>query len=94
MRIVLSVALLLLLCAADFPEFARPGAPPSTIELAQGWKLSSASDLQADGAVLSNGDYRDSGWHSIGRMPSTVLQTLQADGTYPNLDVGTGGIES
>jgi len=94
MRIVLSVALLLLLCAADFPEFARPGAPPSTIELAQGWKLSSASDLQADGAVLSNGDYRDSGWHSIGRMPSTVLQTLQADGTYPNLYVGTNLVDS
>ena len=89
LRIVLSVALLLVLCAADFPEFARPGPPPSTIELAQGWSLSSAGDLHADGAALSHADYKGSNWHQINRMPSTVLQTLQNDGTYPNLYVGT-----
>jgi exo-1,4-beta-D-glucosaminidase len=89
MRIVTSVALLLVLCAADFPDFARSGPPPSTIELAQGWTLSSARGLAADGAALSRTDYRETSWHQINRMPSTVLQTLQNDGTYPNLYVGT-----
>ena len=33
--------------------------------------------------------YADSGWHSVTRMPATVLQALQQDGTYPDLYVGT-----
>src|SRR6476660_1944075 len=49
LRILLSVALLLLLCAADFPDFAKPGAPPGQIELAQGWSLVSARNVQEDG---------------------------------------------
>jgi exo-1,4-beta-D-glucosaminidase len=89
LRIVVSLALLLVVCAADFPDFARPGPPPATIELTQGWKLVSARDLSADGAALSRPDYKASGWHAISRMPSTVLQTLQADGTYRDLYVGT-----
>ncbi len=89
LRIVTSVALLLVLCAADFPDFARPGPPPSTIELTSGWSLASARGLPADGAVLSSTDYKGSSWHRINRMPSTVLQTLQDDGTYPDLYVGT-----
>ena len=90
LRILLSVALLLLLCAADFPDFARPGPPPAgEMELAQGWTLTSAKDVQADGATLSRPDYHSSGWHAIPRMPATVLQTLEQDGTYPNLYYGT-----
>jgi exo-1,4-beta-D-glucosaminidase len=89
LRIVVSVALLLLLCAADFPDFARPGPPPGKIELAQGWELASARDQPADGAALSQPGVRGSTWHAISRMPSTVLQTLQDDGTYPDLYVGT-----
>jgi exo-1,4-beta-D-glucosaminidase len=89
LRIGVSAALLLLLCAADFPEFARPEPAPATIELADGWALSSADGLAADGAALSRPEFRDAGWHAIRRMPSTVLQTLQDDGTYPDLYVGT-----
>jgi exo-1,4-beta-D-glucosaminidase len=89
LRILLSVALLLLLCAADFPDFAKPGVPPGQIELAQGWSLVSARNVQADGAVLSGPGYRAAGWHAIPRMPATVLQTLQDDGTYPDLYYGT-----
>jgi exo-1,4-beta-D-glucosaminidase len=88
-RILLSIALLLVLCAADFPDFAHPGPPPGQIELAQGWSLISATGLAADGAALSSPGYKGSGWHTIPRMPSTVLQTLQADGTYPSVYVGT-----
>jgi exo-1,4-beta-D-glucosaminidase len=89
LRIVLSVALLLLLCAADFPDFAKPGPPPGQIELAQGWSLVSARNVPADGAALSKPDYKAAGWHTIPRMPATVLQTLQEDGTYPDLYYGT-----
>jgi exo-1,4-beta-D-glucosaminidase len=89
LRIAVSLALLLVVCAADFPDFARPGPPPAKIELAQGWKLVSARDLSADGAALSRPDVKDSGWHAISRMPATVLQTLQSDGTYPDLYFGT-----
>jgi len=89
LRILLSVALLLLLCAADFPDFAKPGPPPGQIELAQGWSLVSARNVPADGAALSSTDYKAAGWHSIPRMPATVLQTLEADGTYPDLYYGT-----
>src|SRR5881275_1366037 len=88
-RILLSVALLLLLCAADFPDFAKPGPPPGQIELAQGWSLVSAHNVTASGAALSKPDYKAAGWHTIPRMPATVLQTLQEDGTYPNLYYGT-----
>ena len=89
LRILLSVALLLLLCAADFPDFDTPGPPPGQFELATGWSLVSARNVPADGAVLSKPDYKATGWHAIPRMPATVLQTLQADGTYPNLYYGT-----
>jgi exo-1,4-beta-D-glucosaminidase len=89
LRILLSVALLLLLCAADFPDFARPGPPPGEIELSQGWTLKSDRYMGADGAALSNTHYKGSGWHAIPRMPATVLQTLQQDGTYPDVYFGT-----
>ncbi len=89
LRILLSIALLLLLCAADFPDFAKPGPPPGQIELARGWSLVSARDVHADGAALSRPDYKATGWHAIPRMPATVLQTLQQDGTYPDLYYGT-----
>lgn len=89
LRILFSVGLLLLLCAADFADFARPGPAPATIELAGGWKLSSAKDAPADGATLSQPGYRDTGWHTITRMPSTVLQALEDDGTYRDLYDGT-----
>ena len=88
-RILLSVALLLVLCAADFPDFARSGPAPGEIELAHGWSLISATGLASGGAALSSPNYKGQGWHSIAKMPATVLQTLQADGTYPNLYVGT-----
>ena len=78
-----------MLCAGDFPAFARPEAAPSTIELSQGWRLSSARDVPADGAEVSSAGYRDDDWHAIKQMPATVLEALQDDGTYPNLYFGT-----
>jgi exo-1,4-beta-D-glucosaminidase len=79
---------LVVLCAADFSAPARPEPSPGTIELAGGWQLSSARGLRADGASLSRADFQESGWHPIRRMPATVLEVLEDDGTYPDLYYG------
>ncbi len=86
------VALLVAVCtlgAGDFPSFARAQAAPADIELSDGWKLSSARKVAESGDAVSSPGYDDGGWHSVRRMPATVLQTLQDDGVYPNLYVGT-----
>ena len=75
-------------CAGSFPTFARPQPPPDQIELAEGWQLASARELTADGADISRADYPGQGWHTIRRMPATVLEVLQDDGTYPDLYFG------
>lgn len=81
--------LAVLLCAADLPGFARPEPAPVTVELADSWELAAQPDVTADGAALSQPDYDGTGWHAIQRMPATVLDVLQADGTYPDLYYGT-----
>ena len=42
-----------------------------------------------DLAAVSTAGYADSGWHQVSRMPATVLDALQQDGTYQNLYDGT-----
>ncbi|HEV7852529.1 MAG TPA: glycoside hydrolase, partial [Mycobacterium sp.] len=37
---------------------------------------------------MSRPDYQAPGWHNVRRMPATVLQALQDDGTYPDLYYG------
>ena len=44
--------------------------------------------LGADGATVSRADYAAPGWHTVRRMPATVLEALQDDGTYPDLYYG------
>ncbi|MGH9455303.1 MAG: glycosyl hydrolase 2 galactose-binding domain-containing protein, partial [Terriglobia bacterium] len=67
---------------------------PNTIELAENWKLTSANDLQLGGAAISLLSYKDADWHSIRRMPATVLEILEEDGVYPNLYVGKNMAEN
>jgi exo-1,4-beta-D-glucosaminidase len=62
---------------------------PDRIELAENWKLVSATEAPADGAAISVAGFKDSRWHPIHRMPATVLEILQEDGVYSNLYVGT-----
>jgi exo-1,4-beta-D-glucosaminidase len=84
---VISIALLMFgmggvaLCAA--------AGNPGKIELAENWKLASATEAPADGAVISIASFKDARWHSIHRMPATVLEILQEDGVYSNLYFGT-----
>ena len=58
------------------------------IELAENWKLASATEAQSDGAAISVPGFKDSRWHPIHRMPATVLEILQEDGVYTNLYFG------
>jgi exo-1,4-beta-D-glucosaminidase len=82
-KIFIAVALLLSLCAADFPSLT-PAEPPATIELSGNWKMTSATGLSADGATLSRPGYTDADWHAIQRMPATVLDVLRQDGVVPD----------
>lgn len=88
-RIVLVIVLLaVLICVADVPRFLRPEPSAGQVELAQGWTLTSARGVTADGASVSSPGFDDSRWHSVRQMPATVLQALQDDGTYPDLYYG------
>lgn len=73
----------------DVPPFSRPSAAPATLELAHGWTLAAAHDVSAPESSLSLPSFDDSAWHSVRRMPATVLATLQDDGVYPDLYYGT-----
>ena len=95
---IVVLLVLLLLSAGDLPRFARPQAPADEVQLFDGWQLASARDVTADGSVVSRADYRgadheDTGWRDVRRMPATVLQALQDDGTHPNLYYGKNLLE-
>src|ERR1035437_8299101 len=82
----------LLLGTGVGPSFAAAGNP-GRIELAENWKLASATEALADGAAVSVAGYRDARWHPIHRMQATVLEILQEDGVYPNLYFGKNLLE-
>ncbi|MDP9167990.1 MAG: glycoside hydrolase, partial [Actinomycetota bacterium] len=72
----------------DVPRFARPEPPARDVGLSDGWQLASARDVTDQGGAISVEGYRATNWHDVRTMPATVLQALQADGTYPNLYYG------
>jgi exo-1,4-beta-D-glucosaminidase len=82
----------LTLCLLAFHVFAV-AEDPGKVELSQNWALTSAKDLKADGASVSQPGYLMKGWHPIHRMPATVLEILQEDGVYPDLYVGKNMLE-
>jgi exo-1,4-beta-D-glucosaminidase len=86
---VLSLSLCLLASAASVVAEAS-----GKMELAENWALASATDVQADGAAVSQLAYQGRGWRPIRRMPATVLEILQEDGVYPNLYVGKNMVEN
>ncbi len=79
---------LLLISTGDLPRFARPEPPAQEVQLSDGWQLASARDVRDDGSAISLEGYRGPNWHDVHRMPATVLQALEDDGTYPNLYYG------
>ena len=58
------------------------------MQLSDGWQLASARDVTDDGSAISVAGYQRPNWHDVRRMPTTVLNALEADGTYPNLYYG------
>jgi exo-1,4-beta-D-glucosaminidase len=86
------ISIVLLLGIGIVPSLAA-AENPGRIELAENWKLASATEAPADGAAISVASYRDSRWHPIHRMPATVLEILQEDGVYPNLYFGKNLLE-
>ncbi len=82
--------LLLVLCAGDYRVFAGPRPPAGQdIELAEGWRLTSATGLTVGGEAISVDGYNEASWTPVRRMPGTVLEILQDAGVYPNLYYGT-----
>jgi exo-1,4-beta-D-glucosaminidase len=65
---VISIVLLLL-GTAIVPSFAAE-EKPVRIELAENWKLASATESQSDGRAISIAGFGDSRWHPIHRMPA------------------------
>jgi exo-1,4-beta-D-glucosaminidase len=86
------VLLLMSPCLLVVPSLAA-GEAPAKLELGQNWKLTSASEVHADGATLSHSDYNDQMWHPVQHMPATVLEILQEDGVYPDLYFGKNMLE-
>jgi exo-1,4-beta-D-glucosaminidase len=91
---VLSVALtvmLVLICAGDQPLYLDQDPAPVTVELDKGWTLAASGRLSALGPEISGPSYQAvaPAWHQVSRMPATVLDALQQDGTYQNLYDGT-----
>lgn len=66
-------------------------APRDAVE-PQGWQLLATADVaDADSTVASNG-YDTAEWHSV-TLPSTVLNALVVDGTYPDPRVGMNNFQ-
>jgi exo-1,4-beta-D-glucosaminidase len=89
----LVVSMFLSIGAGQLSSFAASESP-RTIELTENWKLASADNLQARGAAVSLPDFKDADWHTIRRMPASVLEILEEDGVYPNLYVGKNMAEN
>jgi exo-1,4-beta-D-glucosaminidase len=58
------------------------------IELAEGWKIASADQVQGPDAAVSTSEFDASHWHPVRHMPATVLQILEDDGVYKDLYFG------
>ncbi|MGB5151885.1 MAG: glycoside hydrolase [Mycobacterium sp.] len=88
--VVLTVALLLV-CAGDHQLFQRSEPAPVTVELDKGWLLAASGRVPDGGPEISSPGYQAAApaWHRVTRMPATVLDGLQQDGTYSDLYSGT-----
>ncbi len=56
-----------------------------------GWRLSAAADVAADGSEISRPDYSAARWVAA-VVPGTVLTTLIARGVYPDPDYGLNNL--
>ena len=61
---------------------------PNLTELQSGWRMTSAKNVTADDALVSQSSFDASHWYAAAHMPATVLQILQENGVYKNLYYG------
>ena len=87
---ILLVLSSLSLCAAAQKSVVvqARSAPPERLELSNNWTLYPAEKITDKGETLSVSNYDTAAWYKVGRMPATVLETLQENGVYPDLYAG------
>src|SRR5713226_1662900 len=61
---------------------------PNLTELQSGWRMTSAKNVTADDALVSQSSFDASHWYAAAHMPATVVQILQENGVYKNLYYG------
>jgi exo-1,4-beta-D-glucosaminidase len=81
------LALVCLLLAFAFSSAVAQQSPNLT-ELASGWKMTSAKNVNVDDALVSQAAFDASRWYAAQHMPATVLQILQENGVYRDLYFG------
>jgi exo-1,4-beta-D-glucosaminidase len=88
--VVLTMALLVV-CAGDHQLYQRSEPAPVTVELDEGWMLAVSGRVPAGAPEISGTSFQAvaPAWHRVTRMPATVLDILQQDGTYTDLYYGT-----
>lgn len=80
--------IVLCICWICFAFTSMAASGPARLELAKNWKLASAQNVGAGGDAVSLLDFDTANWHSVVHMPTTVLEALEEDGTYPDLYYG------
>jgi exo-1,4-beta-D-glucosaminidase len=70
------------------PQLALPAPTAGQVELQTGWKIISAQKVSVSDEAVSKPAFDTSHWHSIPKMPATVLQALQDAGVYRSLYEG------
>jgi exo-1,4-beta-D-glucosaminidase len=78
--------------APSSPEAGVVAAPgtssPNLVELADGWRMTSADQVLGPDASVSLPGFDASHWYAVRHMPATVLQILEDDGVYKDLYYG------
>src|SRR5438445_9516510 len=67
------------------PRTFASSESPNLTELQSGWRMISARNVSADDSLVSLPGFDSSQWHTVRKMPTTVLQVLQENGVYKNL---------
>lgn len=76
-------ALSLLIGTGSFlgAQSSRNDQPPLRLDLAKGWTLQSSARVPQTGSVISQDDFKPSGWYET-NVPSTVLAALVKNNVY------------
>jgi len=69
-------------------SIASGTSSPNLVELAHGWRITSADQVSSEDATVSQASFDASHWYPVAHMPATVLQILEDDGVYKNLYYG------